>query len=694
MNRLLLLLSTFLSALLLFVVQPLYAKHLLPFFGGTSAVWTISIFFYSATLLLGYLYAAVLMQWPNQVARMVHGLLLLIGAGALLWRWGVYGYPVLLPVVAVGEPALAVLMTLACALGVPIVLLASTTIITQHIWARLVGTEPYALFAVSNAGSLFGLLLYPFLLEPFSRLSAQATAWLLGYFCFNLLLLLAWRRVGDASGHLRKSLLQVRDALVPHRLWILLWAAIPTFLLASVTELLSRGVASFPLLWVLPLALYLVSFILVFGRRHWDIAERWLGLAALAALVPTLLLLPIMNQAAWWYAAAGLALLVSFFLLAVYFHQRVYTLRPAVRNLGPFYVYVTLGGAIGSGVVGFLLPVILPQQGEVYAALALITLFFTYRYLPRIEPWVHRSFLRVVQFAVVLLVLTSTGLSLVSVETIDSARNFYGTVRVKEGVRPVGGEMVPVRTMVHGATVHGLQALDPQYAQAAASYYGPDSGIDLAIRQMEGRDQLPRVAVIGLGAGMMNAYCSDVALLDYIEINPAVVELAREHFTYLDQCAHKTTVTIGDGRLALAARDAGATYDIIMMDAFSDDAIPTHLLTTEAFRHAYAPQLAPGGIIAFHISNKYLNLAPPIAGLAAQFAVRPVLVTTAPDHTAGLYFPTVWLLLTDAATAAELVAHPNARYYTGPTQLWSDEQHSVLSVLSLTGSSGLRTPDE
>lgn len=687
--RPLLLLATFLSATLLFVVQPLYAKHLLPFFGGTSSVWTISIFFYSATLLLGYLYAAVLMSWPLRLARLVHGSLLLVTAGLLLWRWIMGDSPVLVDAVAQGAPAVAVLLTLTFALGLPILLLASTTVITQKLWGNLIGTEPYPLYAVSNAGSLLGLLLYPFLLEPYADLTSQATGWLLLYLCFNLLLLAAWQ-VRQRERTPKTATATSTGAIVAHRWSIILLAAIPTFLLASVTELLSRGVASFPLLWVVPLALYLLSFIFIFGRVSGFLARIPLGFFVLLSFLPTLVLLPLMNFNASFYWLTSLYILVTFFLLALYFHRRVHELRPPVADLGPFYVYLTLGGAIGSGVVGFILPLILSTHSEVFLAFMVLTIFFAWRYVAWLDAYLPVRITRVTAGGVVFLALLSTGVMLHEPERVTSERNFFGTVRVVDSTTQVDGQTIPIRTIVHGTTNHGMQALDPAYEEVAASYYGPNSGIDLSLRYFTEADQSPRVSVIGLGAGMMNAYCDDVAQLDYIEINPAVVKLARAHFTYLEQCPDRTQVEIGDGRLALAEAAADQSYDVIMMDAFTDDAIPVHLLTLDAFAEAYAPHLSESGIVAFHISNKYLNLAPPIAGIGQTFGYVPLLVQNDPGEGNGLYHHTTWVLLVPPHVVDSLLMHEQVTRYEGPALTWTDERSSVLEVLSLTGSAAVQ----
>lgn len=689
MTRRLILVATFLSAVLLFVVQPLYAKYLLPFFGGTSSVWTISIFFYSTTLLLGYLYAAFLMSWPSRTAWYVHSSLLVLAGALLLFRWITTESPLLIDASVHSMPAVSVLLTLLQGVGLSVLLLASTSVVAQHLYARLTQEEPYALYALSNAGSLIGLAIYPFIVEPFTALPMQSAWWAVAFVVFLLLIISVWRQVDRSREQASSIGRALSQSDLHHRGGIVFMAAIPTFLLASGTEFLSKGIASFPLMWVIPLMLYLTSFIVSFRTvSQLSFLRLPLGLWTLLTIIPVFALVPIMNTSALAYWITFLWFTVSFFLISTYFHRRIYHLRPHVDDLGPFYVYLTLGGALGSGVVGLILPIFLQSQIEVYLVLAALTVYFSVRYVTVLREYLPQFMVRITQGLTIafaaLFVFTLTHSS----NVVASDRNFYGTLRVIDIERMVDGERVPVRMIANGATNHGLQAMDPRYYSEAASYYGPDSGIDIALRSFTEQGLEPRVSVIGLGAGMMNAYCDDVASLSYIEINPAVEALAREHFTYLDICPEKTSVSIGDGRLLLEAEATQGTrpYDIIMMDAFTDDAIPTHLLTTEAFKRAYEPLLTEQGIIAFHISNKYLDLHPPIVGMARDNGYAAVVLINQPDESNGLYADTVWVLVTKPEQVEGLLEYPNVQLYQKPPLVWTDARSSVLSVLSLEGS--------
>lgn len=677
--RTLLLSATFLSAALLFVIQPLFAKTLLPEFGGTSSVWTVSVFFYSAVLLLGYIYASVVTRWPARTALIVHGSLLVLTSVMLLLRWFTTG-SMLVPALGYAVPSLAVLGTLFQGVGLPVVLLASTSVITQHLWAQSINSDPYRLYAVSNAGSLLGLATYPFLLEPFSNLTTQAAVWTVTFLAFMAVLSFSWWRSATAPVQYQPA--ETLSAKLEKRWVIVLLAAIPTVFLAASTEYLSKGIASFPLLWVIPLLLYLLSFIVAFGesKRSWLLPlYAW----AAMAFVPAVMLLPFMNASALYYWAAFASVMAAFFTSTTYLHRKLYERRPRVSDLGPFYVWLTFGGALGSGLVGFVLPLILSDLIEVYILVGGLAAFFFWRVGQELLSRLHTGFVRTFQGVTIALSLVFVLAMSWQGNVVAAERNFFGTLKVYDYEVMVEGERVPVRSIVNGATNHGMQARDARYYEEAASYYGPGSGIDVALRSFIDAGEAPRVAVVGLGAGMMNAYCDRVSKLDYVEINPAVEQIARDYFTYLTMCPDKTSVVTGDGRLALA--EAGEPYDIIMMDAFTDDAIPVHLLTKEAFEDAYLPTLAEGGVLAFHVSNKYLKLHPPIVGAARELGYEAVVLSKDKNPNNQLHQSTVWVLVGDDAAIETLGAYERVRTYDSETYVWTDERNSVMRALSLTG---------
>jgi hypothetical protein len=651
MIRIIILLLTFLSAFLLFVIQPMFAKYLLPYFGGTSAVWTISIFFYSAVLLLGYVYAAQLWSWPKRAALYVHGSLLVLASGVLIGRWA-DGSALMVEPVVVGAPAFSVLLTLLSALGVFVVVLASTSIITQYLYATWTEREPYVLYGLSNAGSILGLAAYPFWFERAMHLEAQLYWWAGGFLLFSILLLCTWWYVQSKQAAAAKEVSRA-GVLLDQKGKIVFLAAIPTFLLASLTEYISMGIASFPLLWIGPLLLYLLSFIAAFNDRKMPLPGMTIGLLLLLSQLVLFVSLPAMATNVMYYWIGLPYVLMAFFVTCAYFHRRVYRLRPSVADLGPFYVFVTLGGAIGSGLVGLILPMLVDVQIELFVVITGIAVYAYFRYIPRL-----RSSLSTLLYLLVRVMVPAAALLFVAsvYSAHDSAeyseRNFYGTVTLHDGEVSLDEIMLPIRSMVSGRTVHGIQALDPAYAERATMYYGEGSGVEIAITTQFERGMSPRVNAIGLGAGVVSAYCDQVDYLQYIEINPAVIDLAEQHFTYLAMCDDKTEILIGDGRKMLEdQRDLTEPFDVVVVDAFSDDAIPAHLLTLEAFEQAYLPVLAADGILAFHISNKYLDLTKPIAGAANQLGMETVLVVNDPVDGGGLVAPSVWVLVANEQTA-------------------------------------------
>jgi MFS family permease len=562
-------------------------------------------------------------------------------------------------------------------------------VITQHLYARLTAQEPYALFALSNAGSLLGLLLYPFVVEPLTDVSNQALFWAVGFGAFAICLMAVWQRVNATTQQLLRPARELVQEVLKHRWQIIALAAIPTFLLASTTEYLSKGIASFPLLWILPLVLYLISFIVAFSGRT-TVRRTTLGVVSGLSILPLFGLIQIMGTHVVLYWIGSLFVMISFFLISVYFHQRVYQLRPAAASLGQFYIYMTFGGALGSGIVGLLLPFLLTDQTEVYYAFGALAVYFVFYYTGWITLKTSLWFTYAFRGAVVSLALLFVFSQVATVGVVAQDRNFYGTLKVIDSEEMVNGDLIPVRTIVNGKTNHGLQSLDARYAQEVGSYYGTESGVGIALRSFTERGVAPRVSVIGLGSGMMNGYCDELESISYIEINPEVEVFAREYFTYLDMCPEKTSLRFGDGRLLLEDEVAAgdSEYEVVVVDAFTDDAIPSHLLTNEAFVDAYQPLLSTEGIVAFHVSNRYLNLFPPIVGLARANGYEAVVVTNIPDGSNQMHLPTVWVLVTAKENAVTLQQEfASVQSYTGREILWTDGKNSVLDVLSWTGSS-------
>jgi SAM-dependent methyltransferase len=607
--------TIFLSSFLLFQVQPIVAKIILPWFGGSAAVWTTCMLFFQVLLLLGYLYAFALghIRRPA-VQAVVHGLLL----AATLRVLPLHPDPVWKPLHG-EDPTLQILGLLTTSVGLPYFLLATSGPLLQAWYVREGrAVVPYRLFALSNLGSMLALLGYPVLVEPLAPTRSQRLGWSAGFLLFLALCgALAWR----SRRHPAPSLESAVDAAPVNprpALW-LLWtalAACPSVLLLAVTSHLTEDVAPAPFLWLVPLSLYLLSFILTFEREGWY--RRWLfvplmgaGLGAMAILLETGHAGRLSIQVAAFSAALFAASMVC--------HGELARLKPHPRHLTSFYLCLSLGGALGGIFVGLAAPRLFAARHELpigMAAAWLLTLVLLGRDLGR--KW-GRSRLAVV-FAALGLSMVGLG-GLLTWRAMDEARdsrvrarNFYGALRVRES----GEDEDAVRTLLHGSISHGEQYLEPSRRRWITSYYAPVSGVGLAIEQSRGEGP-QKVGVVGLGAGTLAAYGRKGDAYRFYEINPLILRLARTEFTFLSDCEAEVEVVMGDARLSLEG-EAPQGFDVLAVDAFSGDSIPIHLLTREAFAQ-YFRHLRPGGLLAVHVSNRYLDLAPVVA-LASRVAGR------------------------------------------------------------------------
>lgn len=628
-----------LGAFLLFLVQPLLAKRILPWFGGSAAVWTACMLFFQMLLLGGYLYAHLVQKLSPKRQATLH--LILLAASILMlplrpnaaWKPGI-----------TGDPTLRILGLLLTTVGLPYLLLSATSPLVQSWLAKeRPGWQPYRLFALSNAGSLGALLAYPVLVEPFLRLGAQAWMWTGGYALYLLCAAgMAWRSRGAEAplpGENVEAGGDARPTLGLRALWVLLPFA-PSLLLLSVTSHLTTNVAPIPFLWVLPLCLYLLSFILCFDHPRWYVRKTFLLLLIPALLGMAWLILPdhLYTQVRIQVLAFGAAL----FIACMAGHGELARLRPAPKYLTSFYLSLSFGGALGGVAAGVLAPRVFSSLLELPVALVLVAVLIFVAWV-RDSAASERLWLR--RGGSILLGLCATALTVLAVkqereqagESLVQVRNFYGAMRVVE--RDEGRDRM--RLLLHGTINHGGQYLAGDRALKPTTYYGTDSGVGLSLRLLRERGPV-KFGVVGLGSGTLADYAGAGDHIRIYEINPLVRGLANTWFQALPQCRGKAEVVMGDARLSME-REEPQGYDLIAVDAFSSDAIPVHLLTREAFDQ-YRRHLRPGGIVAVHISNRYLDLRPVLIAEAGAGGWKAVEVSNDEDDATGVYSAD-WVLM-------------------------------------------------
>jgi len=665
--------TIFVSAFLLFLVQPILAKQILPWFGGAAIVWTLCMVFFQFVLLLGYAYAHWLSGRASSRKQAWIHIALLVASLALLPIAPDAGWK------PAGDdnPVLRILLLLFATVGLPYFLLSSTSPLVQAWFARAYpGTSPYRLFALSNFASMLALLGYPFLFEPWFTNPLQSFWWSVGYAGFVLLCGgLAWasRALEPLPAENWAGGDRAAPEPAPRASSIVLWLALSAMgsvTLLGVSNHLTQNISSIPLLWVIPLAVYLLTFILCFEGRIWYKRDIYLG-----SLVWILCVM------AWFLADKRfqfeLLWNVAVFTIGLYFvcmfcHGELARLRPGPRHLTLFYLIVSLGGVVGGVLVGIVAPVTLPGYLELEIALVVIAALALVTNLER--PWPIQLMITVViAFTFAALVYRVQGFT---EDTIHVERNHYGVLRVKENESRMEGEDMKYRSLVHGAILHGEQYLSEKYRRSATTYYKTSSGIGRAILAFEGKPI--RVGVIGLGAGSLAVYADADDTYRFYDINPAVIEVANTWFTYLKDSPGKMETVLGDARLSLE-REAPQNFDVLAIDAFSGDSIPVHLITYEAFTE-YLRHLKPEGVIAFHVSNRFLDLKPVLLAIAERHKLEYAFL-----HETGENGGTTsdWVLIT---RSKPFILKPSIVEATEPVapqpglRLWTDDFNNLWQV--------------
>jgi len=625
------------SSFLLFVLQPVAAKTLLPRYGGSAGVWVASMLFFQLLLLAGYAYSYVIsISLGRRAQSVVHGLLVLAGLATMTMRFRVW---------ETSSPSFSILGTLLLSVGLPWFLLSATSPLLQSwLGGSSPAPFPWWLFALSNAASLAALLAYPVAIEPSLPQSSQLRLWWIGYGVFAALILAAAATQGPGSGEPRVSdddpgrpLIRIALAACASALWM------------SVANHLSQEVAPVPFLWVLPLSVYLLSFILCFEGRGWYRPALFKVLLPIAWIA-----------AAYRLSNAGTGALVSeiaiftvaLFIWCMFCHGEIARTKPE-SGAPLFYLTIAAGGALGALLVGLVAPAVLSTFIELPIAIVgsvVLALYLLYGIRAK------GRLLRLAVLAVVAF-MVSTRLQ-EGFGTILRERNFYGALQVADNDN--------VRTLYNGKTRHGIEFLAADKLTLPTAYYGPHTGAGqlLAARPTPGR-----IGLVGLGVGTLASYGRPGDTFRFYEINPAVIDVASHDFHFLEKSQAKIELIESDGRLALE-REPTASFDYLVLDAFSGDSIPVHLLTREAFQ-TYFRILRPDGEIAIHITNRFLDLAPVVRAVAASLGRQVIEVRSEADP-AQQVLAADWMLVS-ARNTGETPSHR--------TRPWTDDYSNLFEVL-------------
>ncbi len=670
----------FISAFLLFQIQPMISRYILPWFGGSSNVWIISVLFFQTFLLAGYAYAHFLIRFFRPAFQISFYLFLLFIAVLILPitpadYWKDY---------ILENPTLTILSLLIISIGLPYFILSATSPLIQAWFnQQFPNASPYRLYSLSNFGSLLGLVTYPFIIEPFFNIRLQTQIWSAGFIFFVVLVVILTFQKSNKfftrEAWLDKKDIESKSPLLYQRL---LWIVLPFLasgMLLAVTNYITQDIAAVPLLWIFPLVIYLFSFIFTF--RGSEFYDRRL-VVKFFILIHIILAVLLKQGFADSIIMIVIAFLLSLLFYTIFCHGELFELKPDPKYLTSFYLAISLGGALGGIFVGLISPLIFPAYLELhffifvgYLLLIIILLinrsFFLYPKYP-IRSW----FFILIFFIFISYILGSQVVNTVKKPWFIS-RDFYGVIRLFKQQTGESGHYI---SLYHGGILHGSQFSLPENECYPTTYYGYESGVGKSFDLLKNRGNL-KIGAVGLGTGTLASYAAD-SYIRFYEISSNVAMVAQKQFTYLNKCAGSYDIILGDARISLE-KESPQNFDIMVLDAFSGDAIPVHLMTKESFA-VYLNHLKPNGILAVHISNKYVNLEPVVSSLAGHFNLSAVIIKSesAADKAQAA---STWVIL---SPDSDLLKNETIKSVAidfpvdlFSSNLWTDNYSNILRVL-------------
>jgi hypothetical protein len=718
-------LTIFISAFLLFLVQPIIGKQILPWFGGSAGVWSICLVFFQVVLLAGYAYSDWLSKKHKKKQAIIHAAILIIGLASL----PILANPALKPT-GIEDPSVKILWLLLTTIGLPYFLLSTTGPLIQkwfsvayHSAGSVKQESVYRLFALSNLASLISLLLYPFIVEPYFTIQLQSGIWSMLFIFFTAsYTYCACKTLYATPVTLISNSRTFESPPAPRVYDKLLWlafSALSVVVLLAVTTHITQNIAPIPFLWILPLTLYLLSFIFCFDSTRWY--KQWLFYPLILVCLPLMTWGLFVNEAILPFHLAVLLYLGSFFIICMFCHGELAIRKPSSYYLTRFYFFVSLGGALGGLSVGLFAPYIFNNYWELPIAFLILTAMLWWITTPNLRIrslligntfLISTNFILVIDvaaFSTRLILIGLLGFSLLVIaywlcsrrllavagvaalicaslcmvlglayrdvlekDTVDMKRNFFGTVRVKQYLDTKS------RRLYHGNIVHGEQFIDTPASAIPTTYFGESSGVGIAIAALRKHLSRPlRVGIIGLGTGTIAAYGIPSDYFRFYEINPDIIEIAKKDFSYLVNSQAKIDLVLGDARLQLE-KEEGNHFDLLVVDAFSGDSIPVHLITNEAM-NIYTRHIDSKGIIAFHTSNRYLNLPPIVAQIGTKHNM--VAVAVLDDPVEKYLRKSQYVLLSKNTSLINNLSKIDKILINSDIPIWTDSYNNIFKIL-------------